>query len=154
MSLMMVLSGELDGFMLGCRIELFLYAMASLSFMLLVYLYCTKKGYLLSHSLSSMIWWISKSHLDGFLRSACTTGHIVIETSLPSKGSFYGTILSVKPIAVPPSERAEFRITGVNLRRASTRYMTFYGLAISFFVIDLLKIYINHALPVCNTECI
>ncbi|KAL3528664.1 hypothetical protein ACH5RR_007986 [Cinchona calisaya] len=49
--------------------------------------------------------------------------HIVVETSLPSKSSYYSTILNVKPIAVPLSERAEFRITGFNLTRLSTRIL-------------------------------
>ncbi|CDP17026.1 unnamed protein product [Coffea canephora] len=48
---------------------------------------------------------------------------IVVETSLPSQSSYYGAIVSVKPIAVPPSERAEFTITGVNLSRPSTRIL-------------------------------
>lgn len=50
-------------------------------------------------------------------------GRIVVETSLSSQSRYYGAILSVKPIAGPPSERAEFTITGVNLSRPSTRIL-------------------------------
>ena len=76
----------------------------------------------------------------------CIAGRIVVETSLPSQSSYYGAIVSVKPIAVPPSERAEFTITGVNLSRPSTRYAEYLGI-----VIDVLKAHINHDFHVHNT---
>lgn len=65
------------------------------------------------------------------------TGHVVTETLLPSKNNGYSTILSIKPIAVPASKKAQFMVKGFNLKRPSVRYslmfFTLLTLAISFF---------------------
>ncbi|KAL2486658.1 Squamosa promoter-binding-like protein 1 [Abeliophyllum distichum] len=50
-------------------------------------------------------------------------GKVVADTSLPFKSSNYSTILSVKPIAVTSSERAQFIVKGFNLSRPSTRLL-------------------------------
>lgn len=51
-----------------------------------------------------------------------SAGQVVVDTSLPFKSSNYSTILSVKPIAITSSERAQFVVKGFNLSRPSTRY--------------------------------
>jgi len=50
-------------------------------------------------------------------------GHVVTETSLPSKNNGYSTILSIKPIAVPASKKAQFMVKGFNLKRPSVRLL-------------------------------
>ncbi|XP_022851458.1 squamosa promoter-binding-like protein 1 [Olea europaea var. sylvestris] len=50
-------------------------------------------------------------------------GQVVVDTSLPFKSSNYSTILSVKPIAITSSERAQFVVKGFNLSRPSTRIL-------------------------------
>ncbi|KDO86825.1 hypothetical protein CISIN_1g001971mg [Citrus sinensis] len=42
-------------------------------------------------------------------------GQVVLDTSLPPRSNNYSKILSVKPIAVPASERAQFFVKGINL---------------------------------------
>ncbi|KAH9730976.1 Squamosa promoter-binding-like protein 12 [Citrus sinensis] len=44
-------------------------------------------------------------------------GQVVLDTSLPPRSNNYSKILSVKPIAVPASERAQFFVKGINLGR-------------------------------------
>ncbi|KDO86826.1 hypothetical protein CISIN_1g001971mg [Citrus sinensis] len=48
-------------------------------------------------------------------------GQVVLDTSLPPRSNNYSKILSVKPIAVPASERAQFFVKGINLGRSATR---------------------------------
>ncbi|KAL6525865.1 Cysteine desulfurase mitochondrial [Orobanche minor] len=50
-------------------------------------------------------------------------GQVVANTSLPSGTGNFSTILSVKPIAVTSSARAEFVVKGINLSRPSTRLL-------------------------------
>lgn len=50
-------------------------------------------------------------------------GQVVAETSLPLKNDNCSAILSVKPIAVSISERAQFLVKGFNLKRPSTRLL-------------------------------
>ncbi|KHN00233.1 Squamosa promoter-binding-like protein 1 [Glycine soja] len=48
---------------------------------------------------------------------------VVIDTSLPFRSNNYSKILTVSPIAVPASKRAQFSVKGVNLIRPATRLM-------------------------------
>ncbi|CAN1292976.1 Squamosa promoter-binding-like protein 12 [Linum perenne] len=48
-------------------------------------------------------------------------GQIVLGTSSPLKSNDCGNIISVKPIAVPATARAQFLVKGTNLSRPSTR---------------------------------
>ncbi|CAL0316514.1 unnamed protein product [Lupinus luteus] len=48
-------------------------------------------------------------------------GQVVIDKSLPFKSNNYSKILSVSPIAVPASSRAQFSVKGINLIRSATR---------------------------------
>ncbi|KAL9430527.1 hypothetical protein AB3S75_025836 [Citrus x aurantiifolia] len=50
-------------------------------------------------------------------------GQVVLDTSLPPRSNNYSKILSVKPIAVPASERAQFLVKGINLGRSATRLL-------------------------------
>ncbi|XP_061373593.1 squamosa promoter-binding-like protein 1 [Gastrolobium bilobum] len=50
-------------------------------------------------------------------------GQVVIDTSLPFRRNHYSKILTVSPIAVPASKRAQFSVKGVNLIRPATRLM-------------------------------
>ncbi|KAK7278130.1 hypothetical protein RJT34_23155 [Clitoria ternatea] len=50
-------------------------------------------------------------------------GQVVIDTSLPFRSTNYSKILTVSPIAVPASKRAQFCVKGVNLIRPATRLM-------------------------------
>ncbi|CAL5208792.1 unnamed protein product [Lathyrus oleraceus] len=50
-------------------------------------------------------------------------GQVVIDTSLPFRSNNYSKILTVSPIAVPASKRAQFSVKGVNLMRPATRLM-------------------------------
>lgn len=50
-------------------------------------------------------------------------GHIVAENSLPLKNENYSSVLSIKPIAVPFSDRAQFLVKGYNLNKSSTRLL-------------------------------
>ncbi|GMP87346.1 hypothetical protein CsSME_00039755 [Camellia sinensis var. sinensis] len=50
-------------------------------------------------------------------------GQVVAETSLPLKNDNCSAILSVKPIAVSISERAQFLVKGFNLKQPSTRLL-------------------------------
>lgn len=50
-------------------------------------------------------------------------GQVVVDTSLPLRSNNYTKILSVKPIAVPASERAQFLVKGINLGRSATRLL-------------------------------
>ncbi|XP_020228850.1 squamosa promoter-binding-like protein 1 [Cajanus cajan] len=50
-------------------------------------------------------------------------GQVVIDTSLPFRSHSYSKILTVSPIAVPASKKAQFSVKGVNLIRPATRLM-------------------------------
>ncbi|KAG2693193.1 hypothetical protein I3760_08G085600 [Carya illinoinensis] len=50
-------------------------------------------------------------------------GQVVIDTSLPLRNNNYGKIMSVKPIAISASERAQFLVKGINLTRPATRLL-------------------------------
>nr|QMV47665.1 squamosa-binding protein-like 1A [Paeonia suffruticosa] len=50
-------------------------------------------------------------------------GQVVVDTSLPLKSYNYSNILSVRPIAVSVSERAQFTVKGFNLYRPATRIL-------------------------------
>ncbi|KAJ7973130.1 Squamosa promoter-binding-like protein [Quillaja saponaria] len=50
-------------------------------------------------------------------------GHVVINTSVPFGSSNYSRILSVRPIAVSASERAQFSVKGTNLIRPAARLL-------------------------------
>ncbi|XP_065859846.1 squamosa promoter-binding-like protein 1 isoform X2 [Euphorbia lathyris] len=52
-----------------------------------------------------------------------SNGQVVVDRSLPLGSSNYSKILSVKPIALPATERAEFVIKGVNLCLPTTRFL-------------------------------
>ena len=54
----------------------------------------------------------------------CATGQAVLDTLLPPKSHKNCRILSIKPIAVPLSERAQFLVKGFNLSWSTTRYPT------------------------------
>ncbi|GAA0138298.1 hypothetical protein LIER_00070 [Lithospermum erythrorhizon] len=47
-------------------------------------------------------------------------GRIVVDSSLSFRRSEHSTILSIRPIAVPVSERTQFSVKGTNLARTST----------------------------------
>lgn len=59
--------------------------------------------------------------MDLFFYFNFSTGQVLVETSLPFNSNEYSTILSVKPIAVPVSERSQFTVKGINLSSPSTR---------------------------------
>ncbi|XP_015891807.3 squamosa promoter-binding-like protein 1 [Ziziphus jujuba] len=48
-------------------------------------------------------------------------GHVIIDTSLALRSSNYSKILSVKPIAISASEKAQFSVRGINMARPATR---------------------------------
>ncbi|XWS31886.1 hypothetical protein CRYUN_Cryun23aG0114000 [Craigia yunnanensis] len=50
-------------------------------------------------------------------------GHVVVDTSLPLRSNHYSEIISVKPIAISASERAQFSVKGINLSRPATRLL-------------------------------
>lgn len=50
-------------------------------------------------------------------------GEIVAETSLPPANELYSSVLSVKPIAVSMSDRAQFVVKGYNINRPSNRLL-------------------------------
>ncbi|OIT02312.1 PREDICTED: squamosa promoter-binding-like protein 1 [Nicotiana attenuata] len=50
-------------------------------------------------------------------------GQVLLDMSLPSGSNEHSTILSVRPIAVPVSERAQFLVKGYNLSKPSTRLL-------------------------------
>ncbi|KAF3436598.1 hypothetical protein FNV43_RR23690 [Rhamnella rubrinervis] len=50
-------------------------------------------------------------------------GQVIIDTSLALRSSNYSKILSVKPIAVSASERAQFSVRGINMTRPATRLL-------------------------------
>ncbi|XWS36059.1 hypothetical protein CRYUN_Cryun20dG0050700 [Craigia yunnanensis] len=50
-------------------------------------------------------------------------GQVVVDTSLPLGSNHYNKILSVKPIAVSATERAQFSVKGINLSRPATRLL-------------------------------
>lgn len=45
-----------------------------------------------------------------------------MDTSLALRSSNYSKILSVKPIAVSASEKAQFSVRGINMAQPATRY--------------------------------
>ncbi|RDX63790.1 Squamosa promoter-binding-like protein 1, partial [Mucuna pruriens] len=47
-------------------------------------------------------------------------GQVVIDTTLPFRSNNYSKILTVSPIAVPASKKAQFSVKGVNLMRPAT----------------------------------
>ncbi|OMO82251.1 Transcription factor, SBP-box [Corchorus olitorius] len=50
-------------------------------------------------------------------------GQVVIDTSLPLRSNHYSKIMSVKPIAISVTERAQFSVKGINLSRPATRLL-------------------------------
>ncbi|XVE73520.1 hypothetical protein DITRI_Ditri11bG0124900 [Diplodiscus trichospermus] len=50
-------------------------------------------------------------------------GQVVVDTSLPLRSNHYSEILSVKPIAISASGRAQFSVKGINLSRQATRLL-------------------------------
>ncbi|KAK9281033.1 hypothetical protein L1049_003925 [Liquidambar formosana] len=50
-------------------------------------------------------------------------GQVVVDTSLPLKSYKYSKVLSVKPIAISVSERAQFLVKGFNLSQPTTRLL-------------------------------
>ncbi|XVF22003.1 hypothetical protein REPUB_Repub12eG0137100 [Reevesia pubescens] len=50
-------------------------------------------------------------------------GQVVLDTSLPLRSNDYSEIISVKPIAISASERAQFSVKGINLSRPATRLL-------------------------------
>ncbi|XP_021887907.1 squamosa promoter-binding-like protein 1, partial [Carica papaya] len=50
-------------------------------------------------------------------------GQVVVDTSLPLTSNSYSKILSVKPIAISASERAQFSVKGINLCWPATRLL-------------------------------
>ncbi|XP_022757734.1 squamosa promoter-binding-like protein 1 [Durio zibethinus] len=50
-------------------------------------------------------------------------GQVVIDTSLPLRSNHYSKIMSVKPIAMSATERAQFSVKGINLSRPATRLL-------------------------------
>ncbi|XP_015572376.1 squamosa promoter-binding-like protein 1 isoform X2 [Ricinus communis] len=50
-------------------------------------------------------------------------GQVVVDTSLPLRSNNHSKIASVKPIAIPAAERAQFVIKGINLSRPATRLL-------------------------------
>lgn len=64
-----------------------------------------------------LVWTIQHSY-----QIIYAAGQVVIDTSLPLGGNNSSKILSVKPIAISASERAQFLVKGINLTRPTTRY--------------------------------
>ncbi|KAK8570311.1 hypothetical protein V6N13_003000 [Hibiscus sabdariffa] len=50
-------------------------------------------------------------------------GQVVVDTSLPLRSNHYSKIMSVKPIAISATERAQFLVKGINLSRPGTRLL-------------------------------
>ncbi|KAL1189267.1 Squamosa promoter-binding-like protein 1 [Cardamine amara subsp. amara] len=50
-------------------------------------------------------------------------GQVVVDTSLPLKSRDYSHIISIKPLAVAATGKAQFTVKGVNLRRPGTRLL-------------------------------
>nr|AVV48326.1 squamosa promoter binding-like protein [Litchi chinensis] len=50
-------------------------------------------------------------------------GQVIVDTTLPLRSNNYSRILSVKPIAISASERAQFLVQGINLARPATRLL-------------------------------
>ncbi|XP_010506733.1 PREDICTED: squamosa promoter-binding-like protein 1 [Camelina sativa] len=50
-------------------------------------------------------------------------GQVVVDTSLPLKSHDYSHIISVKPLAVAATGKAQFTVKGINLRRRGTRLL-------------------------------
>ncbi|KAM3688194.1 hypothetical protein ACB098_10G135200 [Castanea mollissima] len=50
-------------------------------------------------------------------------GQVIIDTSLPLRSNNYSKILSVKPVAISTTERAQFLVKGINLTRPTTRLL-------------------------------
>lgn len=54
---------------------------------------------------------------------ATTAGQIVLNKSLIMERSSYSRIVSITPIAVPPSSRVSFKVKGSNIHRLTTRFI-------------------------------
>lgn len=63
------------------------------------------------------------------------TGKVLVETSLPFNSYEYSTIVSVKPIAVPVSERSQFTVKGFNLSTPLARYALCYCCALGILCV-------------------
>ncbi|CAE6054911.1 unnamed protein product [Arabidopsis arenosa] len=50
-------------------------------------------------------------------------GQVVVDTSLPLKSLDYSHIISVKPLAIAATGKAQFTVKGINLRRRGTRLL-------------------------------
>ncbi|CAH2057683.1 unnamed protein product [Thlaspi arvense] len=50
-------------------------------------------------------------------------GQVVVDTSLPLKSRDYSHIISVRPLAVAATGKAQFTVKGINLRRTGTRLL-------------------------------
>ncbi|XVF80753.1 hypothetical protein PTKIN_Ptkin15bG0100500 [Pterospermum kingtungense] len=50
-------------------------------------------------------------------------GKVVVDTSLRLESNHYNKIVSVKPIAISATERAQFSVKGINLSRPDTRFL-------------------------------
>ncbi|KAE8723234.1 Squamosa promoter-binding-like protein 12 [Hibiscus syriacus] len=50
-------------------------------------------------------------------------GQVIVDTYLPLKSNHYSKIVSVKPIAISATERAQFSVKGINLSRSATRLL-------------------------------
>ncbi|MBA0862258.1 hypothetical protein Goshw_006396 [Gossypium schwendimanii] len=50
-------------------------------------------------------------------------GQVVVDTSLPLRSNHYSKIMSVKPIAISATERAQFSVKGINLSQPATRLL-------------------------------
>ena len=51
----------------------------------------------------------------------------MVDTSLPLGSNHYNKILSVKPIAISATERAQFLVKGINLSQPATRYSLLFS---------------------------
>lgn len=131
----MTLFGEQDGYMLGCSILWHLYIMVcslslSLSLNLSVYLSTHVRGD--ERALKKSPFMLSWENLEFCCGTAsirqhfvhfyiCAAGQVVLDTPLLLKSHKSCRISSIKPIAVPVSERVKFVVKGFNLSRSTTR---------------------------------
>ncbi|XWS76715.1 hypothetical protein CRYUN_Cryun01aG0201600 [Craigia yunnanensis] len=50
-------------------------------------------------------------------------GQVVVDTPLPLRSNHYSEIISIKPIAISASKRAQFSVKGINLSQPATRLL-------------------------------
>jgi len=68
-------------------------------------------------------------YLSGFLsiyRQSGVAGQVVVDTSLSLKSRDYSHIISVKPLAIAATEKAQFTVKGMNLRQRGTRFCSVF----------------------------